>query len=141
MKNKLHIVLKILFLSFCSIIYFLEFFFYYAFSSPVDPGFQEDQGGDLKLILGLCFIKVIIIIVYVYILSSLKIKYTNSYICILFLSLISTITYLPVVSLNYNIIITIRMFTPVIVNILIILAFGIYLSKSWNISKRLKQNK
>lgn len=138
MKSKLHIFLKIFFLSFCSIIYFLEFFFYYVFSSPVDPGFEENQIGDLRLILALCLIKIIIIILYVYILSKLEIKHINSYLYILFISLISNIAYLPVVSLKYNIIVTIRIFTPIIVNILIMLSLGAYLSKSWIISKILK---
>ncbi|GKX65872.1 hypothetical protein [Inconstantimicrobium mannanitabidum] len=134
-KNTFNSFTKIIFLSFFSIIYFLEFFVYYVLSSPVDPGFKEDRVADLNLILILCFTKVLSISVYYFILNKLKMEYENSYVYLVVLSSISAVAYLPMVSFSYNVIIALRIFTPIIVNILIILILGNSLRNSLGKSK------
>ena len=138
MKNITNALVKALFLSLCSIFYFLEAFFYYTFTSPVDPGFEENQVGDLRVMLILCFIKIAIIITYILVLNKLKLKYLNSYILIFAFSIATVGVILPTIQYAHdlNIIVAMRIFIPIILNVVIAAVLGRYLLKVRSLSKR-----
>ncbi|GKU25116.1 hypothetical protein [Clostridium folliculivorans] len=140
MKKITNGLVKATFLSLCSIFYFLEVFFYYTFTSPVDPGVEENQVGDLRVMLILCFIKIVIIITYILILNKLKLEHLNSYILIFAFSIAAVGVILPTIQYAHdlNIIIAMRIFIPIILNVVIATVLGRYLLKVLILSKRLK---
>ncbi|GFP76277.1 hypothetical protein [Clostridium fungisolvens] len=137
MKKVTNALVKALFLSLCSIFYFLEFFFYYVFTSPVDPGFEENQVGDLRVMLILCIIKLAIIIGYILILNKLKLEYLNSYILIFFFSIAAVGVVLPTIQYTHdlNIIVAMRIFIPIILNVSIATVLGLNLWKILRLAK------
>lgn len=138
MKKVTNALVKTIFLSLCSIFYFLEFFFYYTFTSPVDPGFEENQVGDLRVMLILCFIKIAIIITYILILNKLKLEHINSYILIFVFSIAAVGVILPTIQYahNLNMIVAMRIFIPIILNVVIATVLGRYLLKVRILSKQ-----
>jgi hypothetical protein len=130
-------LVKTIFLSLCSIFYFLEIFYYYVFSSPVDPGFEENPAGDLRVMLILCLIKLAIVITYILILNKLKLEYLNSYILLFFFSIAAVGIVLPEIKYNHNLNILsfLRVSIPIILNVGIASALGFNLWKSMPLAK------
>ncbi|MBK1813230.1 hypothetical protein JHL18_21650 [Clostridium sp. YIM B02505] len=141
MKNITNGLVKTIFLSLCSIFYFLEFFLYYVFSSPVDPGFEENPAGDLRVMLILCFIKLAIVITYIMILNKLKLEHLNSYILIFIFSIAGVGVVLPEIQYNHNlnIFVAMRVSIPIVLNVAIASVLGFNLWKSMPLAKRQRQ--
>ncbi|GFZ29827.1 hypothetical protein CSC2_03530 [Clostridium zeae] len=86
MKTKKYIIIKSIFLSICTLIYLLDFFFYGVFSSAVDPGFKENPIGDLVTLVVMGVIKFGTVFLYLSILKKLKVSSVNSSIYLLALT-------------------------------------------------------
>lgn len=137
MKKITNGLVKTIFLSLCSIFYFLEIFFYYVFSSPTDPGFEENPARELRFMVILCLIKLAIIITYILILNKLKLKHINSYILIFFISIAAVGVVLPEIQYNHNknIFVALRVSIPIVLNVGIASALGFNLCKSMPLAK------